>query len=196
VAAWLVTGLGNPGPDYSDNRHNIGFMVIDELCTRWNIPLGSLKGKFGSEVAQADRLGQRVHLQKPMEFMNVSGMAVQRVSAFFRIDVRETLIVHDDIDLPFGRVKVKIGGGHGGHNGLRSISEAIGPAYLRVRCGVGKPAGGKERVVGHVLSPFSKAEKKELPFLIGAAADAVEAILEKGATFAMNKYNADKEPAP
>ncbi len=193
--SWLVTGLGNPGPDYSDNRHNLGFMVIDELCNRWGIPAGSLKGKFGSEVGQTDRTGQRIYMQKPMEYMNLSGMAVQRVSSFFRIDPRETLIVHDEIDLPFGRVKVKAGGGHGGHNGLRSISEAIGPAYLRVRCGVGKPAGGKERVVGHVLSPFNKVEKKELPFLIGTAADAVEAILDKGTTFAMNKYNTEPEPA-
>lgn len=170
-------------------------MVIDELCTRFKLPAGSHKGKFGSEVFQADRGGQRVYLQKPMEFMNVSGQAVGRLSAFFRIEARETLIVHDDIDLPFGRIKVKAGGGHGGHNGLRSISDAIGPAYLRVRCGVGKPAGGKERVVGHVLSPFSKAEKKELPFLITGAADAVEAIMDRGATFAMNKFNTDPEPA-
>ena len=192
----MITGLGNPGPDYSDNRHNIGFMVIDELCTRWSLPAGALKGKFGSEVGLADRAGQRVYLQKPMEYMNVSGQAVQRLSAFFRVEARETLIVQDDIDLPFGRVKVKAGGGHGGHNGLRSISEAIGPAYMRVRCGVGKPTGGKEKIVGHVLSPFSKAEKKELPFLIASAADAVEAILDKGATFAMNKFNTDPEPAP
>lgn len=200
---WLVVGLGNPGPQYADNRHNVGFMVVDELCRRWNVR-DAMRGKFGSELAQLDLPAvsgsaeagpRRVYLQKPMEFMNVSGQAVQRASAFYRIDVKQMIVIHDDIDLSFGRVKVKVGGGHGGHNGLRSLSTTIGPAYLRVRCGVGRPGFGKERVVGHVLGGFSKAEQRELPLLVATAADAVVDVLDRGPTFAMNKYNPDTETA-
>jgi len=125
--------------------------------------------------------------------MNVSGDAVQRVRAFYKIEPTDTIVVHDEIDLPFGKLRVKVAGGHGGHNGLRSIIGNGGDGFLRVRCGVGKPAGaGKERVSGHVLGGFSKAEQEELPFLIGGAADAVELILDKGATIAMNKVNVDR----
>jgi PTH1 family peptidyl-tRNA hydrolase len=183
-----------------DHRHNIGFMVIDELARRWAAP--APREKFGSEIMLVDRSKppakpqgiEKILLQKPMEYMNLSGQAVQRVVAFYHIDIKQVIVVHDDIDLPFGRLRVKVGGGHGGHNGLRSISGAIGPAYMRVRCGVGRPLGGKERVVGHVLGPFNKAEQKELPIVIGQAADAVEAVLDHGAAFAMNRFNAGAEP--
>jgi len=131
---------------------------------------------------------------KPMEYMNLSGQAVQRTMAFYQVDEKHVVVVHDEIDLEFGRIKVKVGGGHGGHNGLRSVSEQIGPAYVRVRCGVGHP-GHKDRVVGHVLGPFSRAEQKELPFLVGGAADAVEAIVREGPIAAMNRFNVDKSKA-
>jgi peptidyl-tRNA hydrolase, PTH1 family len=183
---WLVVGLGNPGREYAASRHNIGFMVADELARRWQ--LGAFKSKFGGEVSQKD---QSIVL-KPMEYMNLSGAAVQRAGAFYKTPANETIVIHDDIDLEFGRLKVKVGGGHGGHNGLRSITENIGAEFIRVRCGVGKPNGGKERVVGHVLGGFSKEEQKELPFLVGEAADAVELIVNKGTTAAMNKVNTDK----
>lgn len=194
---WLIVGLGNPGPGYKNDRHNLGFMVLDELCRRMSVPASAFKAKFGSEIATATPLGggERVHLQKPMEFMNVSGQAVQRAAAFFQIGPENLIVIHDEIDLPFGKLRVKTGGGHGGHNGLRSISQALGPEYLRLRCGIGKPGGGKEQVTGHVLSPFSKAEQAELPFLVGRAADAAEAILQKGITFAMNNFNKDPVPA-
>ena len=184
---WLLVGLGNPGPEYADNRHNIGFMVLDELRRRLSASAGSRK--FGSELGQADRAGVRLYLQKPMEYMNVSGQAVQRAMAFYRIEPKQVVVIHDEIDLPFGKLRVKVGGGHGGHNGLRSISGNIGADYLRIRCGVGRPSGGKEHVVGHVLAGFSKAEQKELPELIGRAADAIEAVLDHGAQRAMNEYN-------
>ena len=190
---FLIAGLGNPGRDYQDNRHNIGFMVADELALRWR--LGGFKSKFGGELGSGEPagLGERVALCKPMEFMNLSGGAVQRAAAFFQVDAAQVIVVHDEIDLEFGRIKVKQGGGHGGHNGLRSMSEHLGPGYLRVRCGVGHP-GHRDRVVGHVLGPFSKAEQKELPFLIGEAADAVEAIVKDGPLRAMNRFNPDRAP--
>src|SRR2546430_13424522 len=158
----LVVGLGNPGREYAHTRHNVGFMVIDELARRWK--LGAWKTKLGGEIAQQ---GELVVL-KPQEYMNVSGQAVSRTAQFFKIPMPETIVVHDEIDLPFGRLKVKLGGGHAGHNGLRSITESCGAEFIRVRCGVGKP-DGKERTVGHVLGGFSKEAEKELPFLVGEA---------------------------
>jgi PTH1 family peptidyl-tRNA hydrolase len=183
---WLVVGLGNPGREYEHTRHNIGFMVIDELCRRWN--LTGWRDKFGGEITQ----GKEIVVLKPQEYMNVSGQAVQRTQAFYKIDPKDTIIVHDEIDLPFGKLRVKVGGGHGGHNGLRSIIQMSNDAFVRVRCGVGKPVGGKERVTGHVLGGFSKVEQEELPFLVGGAADAVQLIMENGSTIAMNRVNADK----
>jgi len=183
---WLVVGLGNPGREYEHTRHNIGFMVGDELARRWNVV--GWKEKFGGEIAQA----KDIVLLKPQEYMNVSGQAVQRTQAFYKIEPSQTIVVHDEIDLPFGKIRVKVGGGHGGHNGLRSIIQMTGDAFVRVRCGLGKPVGGKEKVTGHVLGGFSKAEQSELPFLIGGAADAVQMVLEKGPTAAMNKVNTDK----
>jgi PTH1 family peptidyl-tRNA hydrolase len=183
---FLVVGLGNPGPDYAESRHNIGFMVADALAARWR--MGALRTKFGGEEGKGEAHGHPIVLFKPMQFMNVSGHPVSQVAGFYRVDARDVVVVHDDIDLEFGRVKVKVGGGHAGHNGLRSIHGTLGPAYVRVRCGVGHP-GHKERVIGHVLGAFSKAEQKELPFLIGTAADAVEAVIRDGAAKAMNDFN-------
>jgi peptidyl-tRNA hydrolase, PTH1 family len=183
---WLVVGLGNPGREYENTRHNVGFLIADELARRWKV--GSFKSKFGGEIAQKDQFV----VLKPQEYMNVSGAAVQRAQQFFKIAPAETIVIHDEIDLPFGRLRVKVGGGHGGHNGLRSITENTGAEFIRVRCGVGKP-DTKERVVGHVLSGFSKEEQRELPFLVGEAADAVELVINKGTTAAMNKVNTDKQ---
>jgi PTH1 family peptidyl-tRNA hydrolase len=183
---YLVVGLGNPGDEYEHTRHNIGFMVVDELARRWNA--AGWRDKFGGEIAQA----KDIVVLKPQEYMNVSGQAVQRTQQFYKVEPNQTIVVHDEIDLPFGKIRVKVGGGHGGHNGLRSIIQSAGDAFIRVRCGVGKPDGGKDRVTGHVLGGFSKVEKTELPFLIGGAADAVQLVLEKGPTIAMNKVNADR----
>jgi len=183
---WLIVGLGNPGREYEHTRHNIGFMVADELARRWKAP--GWREKFGGEIAQT----KDIVVLRPQEYMNVSGQAVQRTQAFYKIEPSQTIVVHDEIDLPFGKIRVKVGGGHGGHNGLRSIIQMTGDAFTRVRCGLGKPVGGKEKVTGHVLGGFSKAEQTELPFLIGGAADAVQLILDKGATAAMNRVNADQ----
>ncbi len=161
-------------------------MVLDELSRRWSVR--SWKSKFGGEVAQTDQ----TVLFKPLQYMNLSGPPTRTTAAFYKVEAKQIVVVHDEIDLDFGRLRVKSGGGHGGHNGLRSLSEQLGADYLRVRCGVGKPSGGKEKVTGHVLGGFSKGEQQEAPLLIGGAADAVELILKKGVTAAMNQVNTDK----
>jgi peptidyl-tRNA hydrolase, PTH1 family len=189
---WLVAGLGNPGPKYAANRHNIGFMVVDELARRARAE--AFKGKFGGEVATCEIAGQRSALLKPMEYMNESGRAVQRTAAFYQIEAKEIVVVHDEIDLEMGRLQVKIAGGHAGHNGIRSCIENLGsPDFVRLRCGVGRPAGQKGRVVGHVLGDFGKSEQEEAKILIQEAADAVEEILRRGALLAMNKVNAKRQ---
>ncbi len=182
----LVVGLGNPGPEYARHRHNIGFLVVDELAERWRI--GPFKTKLGGEQARGEIDGQTVVMLKPMEYMNLSGPVVQRTADFFQIEPSRIIAIHDELDLEFGRLKIKQGGGHGGHNGLRSLHEQIGPDYLRIRCGVGHP-GTQERVVGHLLGPFSSADQKELPTLVAKAADAAEWLVRDGVTKAMNQFN-------
>ncbi len=190
---WLVAGLGNPGPKYAKNRHNVGFMVIDELSRRHN--LGPFRQKLGAEVASGLAAGHSVLLAKPMEFMNRSGFAIQRHAQYRDIDPAHILVVHDEIDLDFGRLKVKSGGGHGGHNGLRSIIAQIGSRdFARVRVGVGKPPGGPtgygdKRVAHYVLSDFPSALANDVEDVVNAAADAVEVALRDGVTASMNEFN-------
>src|SRR5215831_2728840 len=156
---WLLVGLGNPGPKYSQNRHNIGFMVVDELARRKNAE--SFRGKFGGEVTTCEVGGEKCALLKPLEFMNLSGRSVQRMSAFYQVEPQQTVVVHDEIDLPLGTLRIKVGGGHAGHNGLRSIVQDLGSAdFVRVRCGVGRPASSRP-VADFVLDDFSKAEAEE-----------------------------------
>ena len=200
---WLIAGLGNPGPKYQNNRHNIGFMVVDELAKRAGAT--SFRQKFGGEVATCQLGGDSVLLLKPMEFMNLSGYAVQRASAFHKVDPKSIIVVHDEIDLDFGRLRLKSGGGHGGHNGLRSIIEQLGSKdFLRTRVGVGKPgkdvaaaggpskaAGGDRRVAGWVLSDFPSAQSAEVEELIERSAEATACIVESGIRAAMNKFNSD-----
>ncbi len=184
---YLVVGLGNPGPEYQDNRHNLGFKVVDELNARarGHAP----RAKFGAEIGEVTMAGERVLLCKPMEFMNVSGQAVARAAGFWKVPVSALVVVHDELDLPFGRLKLGAGGGHGGHNGVRSLLGSLSdPGFARVRVGVGRPTAGQDPA-DYLLSNFSRAEAKELPDLIGAAADAVEAIVKGGLTSAMNKFN-------
>jgi peptidyl-tRNA hydrolase, PTH1 family len=187
----LVVGLGNPGPEYQDHRHNLGFKVVDELRARAGRlqPATPPRAKFGAEIGEVTMAGERVLLCKPMEYMNVSGQAVARVAGFWKVPVAEVIVVHDELDLPFGRLKLGAGGGHGGHNGIRSLLADLGDAsFARVRVGVGRPTPGHDPA-NYLLSSFSRAEAKELPDLIGAAADAVEEILKGGLTAAMNKFN-------
>jgi peptidyl-tRNA hydrolase, PTH1 family len=183
----LVVGLGNPGDEYQDNRHNLGFKVVDELRARARGPLS--RAKFGAELCEVTLAGKRVLLCKPMEFMNVSGQVVARVASFWKVPAADLIVVHDELDLPFGRLKLGAGGGHGGHNGVRSMLADLGSAeFARVRVGVGRPAAGRDSA-DYLLSNFSRAEDKELPALVGLAADAIETIVGQGLLTAMNRFN-------
>lgn len=193
---WLIAGLGNPGRKYERNRHNIGFRVVDELVRRHD--LGPLREKFGGLAASGLIAGQRTAVLKPMEFMNTSGYAVQRAAQFHGVQPVELVVVHDEIDLPMARLRLKAGGGHGGHNGVRSIAEQTGATdFLRVRVGVGRPAGAAGpaggKVSGFVLGDFPAEAEREVAELVGRAADAVEAILQRGIRAAMNDFNGAAE---
>lgn len=206
---WLVVGLGNPGRKYAGNRHNVGFRVVDELARRHGIT--SFRDKFGSDVATGMFGLDKVILLKPMEYMNRSGFAVQRAADFYGLEAERIVVVHDDIDLDVGRLKLKRAGGHGGHNGLRSLVEQLGSRdFARVRCGIGKPgavcrdtdaasaatAGERDRrVSGHVLSDFPAAEAETVAQMIERAADATESIVARGIEASMNDFNIREAPA-
>src|SRR5919107_1205695 len=185
---WLIVGLGNPGAQYQGNRHNVGQMVLDELAGR--VGAGFKTHKARAQVVEG-RLGiggPRVVLAKPMSYMNVSGGPVSALANFYGIDPDHVVAVHDEIDIPFDAVKLKIGGGEGGHNGLRDMSKALGTKdYYRIRVGVGRPPGRMDAAT-YVLKPFSSTEAKELPFLLDTAADAVEALVEHGLLEPQQKY--------
>jgi PTH1 family peptidyl-tRNA hydrolase len=189
---WLVVGLGNPGAEYARTRHNVGFETVDELARRGNAP--AWRGKFGAEVTEIQLAGARTALCKPMQFMNVSGQAVASAAGFWKIPGDRVIVVHDDLDLPFGRLKLNAGGGHGGHNGLRSIiASAVGPDFLRVRVGIGRPPAGQDPAA-YVLAQFTKVEQKHVPSLAGEASLAVETIAILGIEAAMNRFNSKKKP--
>jgi len=184
---FLVVGLGNPGRQYQGNRHNVGFRIVDQLAARAGA--SSPREKYGAELFEIMLGGERVLLCKPMEFMNLSGQAVRQVAGFHKIPAARTIVVHDELDVPFGRLKLAAGGGHGGHNGLRSLIADLGnPGFARVRVGIGRPLPGRD-AADYVLTDFSRAEAKELPELRMLAADAVEAIIADGVTAAMNRFN-------
>ena len=171
---WLIVGLGNPGAEYAHNRHNVGQMVLDELASRIGSGFKSHKSRAQVLEGRLGIGGPRVVLAKPLSYMNVSGGPVSALANFYDIEPGHVIAVHDEIDIPFDTVKLKLGGGEGGHNGLRDISKALATKdYLRVRVGVGRPPGRMD-TADFVLKDFSGAEKKELPFLIDTAADAVE----------------------
>ena len=191
MAMWLVVGLGNPGRQYAGNRHNAGFMVIDELMRRTGANTPRLR--MGAELAEAGLGGTKVCFCKPMEFMNTSGFAVRRAAAFWKIPPVQTLVVHDDMDLDYGRLRLVEGGGTGGHNGLRSIvSEWGSDGFCRLRFGIGRPPPAWEGA-DFVLADFSSEERKVLPNLIEEAADAAQTIVRDGLVTAMNKFNRRKK---
>lgn len=164
----LLVGLGNPGRRYAGNRHNIGFMAADAIARRHGFP--PFRSKFQGEFAEGVLGDERVLALKPMTYMNESGRSVQAAMAFFRVPPEDVVVLHDEIDLASGRLKVKRGGGHGGHNGVRSIQAHIGPDFRRVRLGVGRP-GEPAAVVGHVLDDFAKADQEWLSRLLEAVAE-------------------------
>ncbi len=181
---WLVVGLGNPGPRYANNRHTIGFAFIDECMRRHG---GAMRSACGAHLAEVCWFGHKVVLIKPMTYMNGSGVCVAEAAAFFEVPPTHMVVAHDDVDLDFARLKVKVGGGHGGHNGLRSVFEHVGRDFVRIRFGVGRPITGD--VVSHVLGDFDPAERRELKDVIDRAVIGLESILREGPTAAMNRCN-------
>ena len=184
---WLVAGLGNPEKRYERTRHNVGFDVVDELARRWNVRDWSRRFHGWFAAAHPRDLPDGVLLLKPLTYMNLSGRAVQAVMAFHRALPARTLVIHDDMDLEFGTLRLKVGGGSAGHRGLESISAAVGPDYLRLRFGIGRPE--RADAVDHVLSRFSPAERAEMELHLEKAADMVEATLREGPQAAMNAHH-------
>jgi PTH1 family peptidyl-tRNA hydrolase len=187
---FLVVGLGNPGPGYAGNRHNIGAMVLDELARRAGVRLSPGKGARARALAAEGRLaGRRVVLARPLTYMNESGGPVRGLLDYHSLPVDSLVVVHDELDIPFSAVRLKCGGGEGGHNGLRSITRFTGTKdYLRVRVGIGRPPG-RQDAADFVLKDFSAAERKELDLIVVEAADATEALIAKGLEAAQNEVH-------
>ena len=181
---WIVAGLGNPGNEYQGTRHNVGFEVVSLLADRHRY--AASKAFKNAQVARGDIAGNEVLLMQPMTFMNLSGNAVGPVMRYFKCTPSDVIVVHDELDFAPGVVRIKRGGGPGGHNGLKSVSDHIGADYLRIRLGVGKPTG---RGADHVLSRFSSSDRAVLNDAVSAAADAVEMIVCESLDKAMNKFN-------
>ncbi|QIS22745.1 aminoacyl-tRNA hydrolase [Nocardia terpenica] len=184
----LVVGLGNPGPEYERTRHNVGFMVADVLAERVGGRF-TVHKKSGADLLEARLDGRKVLLAKPRTYMNVSGRPVAALARFFSVPPTEVVVVHDELDLPFGAIRLKRGGGEGGHNGLRSVSSALTTKdYLRVRFGIGRPPG-RQDPADFVLKQFATPERKEVPVLVEQAADAVELLLRVGLEPAQNQLH-------
>ncbi|SLM29035.1 Peptidyl-tRNA hydrolase [Desulfamplus magnetovallimortis] len=186
---YMIAGLGNPGQEYSQTRHNMGFLVADELARRYSLSFS--KSRFDALTARGRIAGDSVVLVKPMSYMNRSGFPVQKVSAYFNIDLPSIIVVHDELDLKLGRIMIVKDRGHGGHNGIRSLIDLLGSRnFIRVRLGVGRPDHcGEKNVTSHVLGRFSNEEKAEITNIVSKAADACEIIISKGVQHAMNTIN-------
>ena len=183
----LIAGLGNPGKNYARTRHNIGFIVIEALASKFCFSFD--KSRFDSEYVKARIKGKDVFLVKPLTYMNQSGFSIQKFASYYKVGMDDIIIIHDDMDLSFGKIKIVKSRGHGGHNGVRSIIDAFGKKdCIRIRVGVGHPGAGKN-VTGHVLGGFSPDEIKLLEHCIDTALDACFYILENGVISAMNLFN-------
>ena len=186
---WIIAGLGNPGPEYAGNRHNAGHMVVDLLAERMGARFKAHRTR--NEVADGRLTGFPVTLAKPRTYMNTSGGPLAALASFYKVPPERVVVVHDELDIPFGAVRLKLGGGDNGHNGLRSITRSLGTNdYYRVRIGIGRPPGRMDAAT-FVLRDFTAAERKELPLLIDRGADAVETLLAKGIAAAQNTFHAD-----
>lgn len=189
---WLVMGLGNPGPRYERTRHNVGQMVVDELasrrCESWK------QHRAGARVAETWLRpgGAKLVLAKSNGYMNTSGGPASALAGFYSIPPERVVVVHDELDIPFDTLKLKVGGGHGGHNGIRDIAKALGtPDFARVRVGIGRPPG-RQDPADWVLAEFASSERRNLPILIADAADAAELVVEEGITAAQQKVHAPR----
>ncbi|HET8959080.1 aminoacyl-tRNA hydrolase [Nocardioides sp.] len=190
---WLVVGLGNPGPAYAGHRHNAGYHVVEELASRMGASFRAhrtgradvVEGRLGVPGTP----GPRVVLARPRCYMNESGGPVKALATFYKLEPEQLVVVHDEIDIPFGSLRIKLGGGDNGHNGLRSLRSALGTGdFYRVRSGVGRPPG-RQDVADFVLTNYSTAERKELPFLVDRAADAVETLVTDGLAETQQRFN-------
>lgn len=192
--AWLIVGLGNPGSEYATTRHNVGFMVVDELARRAQVKLS--RHKRAQALAAEGTLGlpgshASLVLTEPQSYMNASGGPVKALMQFYDVTEERAIVVHDELDIPFAAIRVKRGGGDGGHNGLKSIRQAIGNGgFLRVRVGIGRPPG-RQDPADYVLRPFASSERPEVPLLVDRAADAVESLIFQGLERTQNAFNAD-----
>jgi PTH1 family peptidyl-tRNA hydrolase len=188
---WLVVGLGNPGPDYAGNRHNVGQMVLALLADRVGARFRSHKTNSSVAEGRSGIEGPRLILAKPNSFMNLSGGPVSALMKFYSLEPSQLIVVHDELDIPFDRIRLKLGGGAGGHNGIRDIASAIGSQdFYRVRVGIGRPPG-RQAAADFVLRDFASTERQTLPILLADAADAVEQIAREGLTAAQLRFHTD-----
>lgn len=192
----LVVGLGNPGREHAGQRHNAGFLVVDALRERWGLP--ESKSKWNALWTRGEVGGHEVALLAPQTYMNLSGEAVRPAAAFLKVENRNVVVVHDELDVPWGQVRLKVGGGHAGHNGLRSIIQHLGtPDFMRCRLGIGRPPPDfRGDIAAWVLSGFDPVQRAELPAVVTKAADAVDRIVKEGIDAAMRAVHAPPAPAP
>lgn len=183
----VVVGLGNPGEQYCDTRHNIGFVAIEQLAAR----LGTqVKKKGYSGLYAIGALGgKEICMLQPQTFMNLSGESVVAALKGLKVGIESLIVIHDDLDMPLGRIKIKVGGGHGGHNGIRDIAARLGKEFIRVKVGIDRPHSESNNVTGHVLGRFSREERTQLPEIIDRVVDGVESIVSNGVLVAMNSFN-------
>ena len=185
---WLIVGLGNPGPEYELTRHNIGFLVADVLADRMSARFTKHK-KASAMVAEGRLAGEKLIVVKPLSYMNASGGPTKALASFYKVPLAQIVALHDELDLPFANMRLKIGGGDNGHNGLKSIRSSCSSGdFLRVRLGIGRPPGQQD-AASFVLKPWSSAERKEIGIFVESGADAVEALVSKGLEAAQNMYN-------
>ena len=190
---WLVVGLGNPGPGYASHRHNVGQMALAEVADRVGATFKTHKANATVAEARLSAGGPKLVLAKPNTFMNLSGGPVAALLRFYSLDASRLIVLHDELDIPFDTVRVKSGGGHGGHNGIRDIAAAIGtPDFARVRIGIGRPPG-RQDAADYVLTPFAKAEREVLPNLLSDAADATESLVVNGLLETQQRFHAPRE---
>lgn len=190
--SWLIVGLGNPGPRYELTRHNVGQLVLDELAARRGETFRAHKANARVVETWLRPGGAKLILAKPNTFMNVSGGPVAGLAKFYGVEPANVVVVHDELDIPFDTIKLKTGGGHGGHNGVRDVAKALDSAdFPRVRVGIGRPPG-RQDAADWVLDPFGATERKNLPILLGDAADAVEQLVDEGLLAAQQKHHAPR----
>ena len=191
--SWLVVGLGNPGPGYAGHRHNVGQMALAELAHRTSATFKSHKANATVAEARLSPGGPKLILAKPSSFMNLSGGPVAALLRFYDLDASRLIVLHDELDIPFDAIRLKSGGGHGGHNGVRDIAAAIGtPDFVRVRIGIGRPPG-RQDAADFVLKPFTGAEREVLPSLLSDAVDATELVITDGLLAAQAKFHGPRD---